>query len=82
MNNINPLALPHFCGLTSKDLENFMFEFVFVFWTYDYASDDQKMNLFPSTLNDAALCWFMGLPENNVITWAQMQDSFSKKYRD
>lgn len=50
MKNISPTSLPHFHGFTSKDLDTFMFEFVVVYRTYYYASDDQKLNLFPSTL--------------------------------
>ena len=40
------------------------------------------MKLFPSTLKDAALRWFMGLPGNSITTWAQMQQAFNTKYRD
>lgn len=40
MKNISPTALPRFHGLTSKDHDTFMFEFVVVCRTYDYASDD------------------------------------------
>ena len=61
MKNISPSSLPQFCGLTTKDLNNFLFEFFVICQTYDYADDEQKLKLFPSTLNDAALCWFMGL---------------------
>ena len=82
MKNISPLALPHFHGLTSKDPDTFMFEFVVVFRTYDYTSDDQKLKIFPSTLKDAALSWFMGLPGDSITTWAQMEETFSSKYRD
>ena len=38
--------------------------------------------MFPSTLKDATLHWFMGLLGDSITTWAQMQDSFNKKYRD
>ena len=62
MKNINPSALPHFHGLTSKDPETFMFKFTAVCRTYDYASNDQNLILFPSTLKDASLRWFMGFP--------------------
>lgn len=55
MKNIIPNALPHFHGLTSKDHNTFTFEFVVICRTYDYASYDQKLNLFPSTLKDVAL---------------------------
>lgn len=70
MKNISPSALPHFHGLTTKDPDTFLFEFVVICRTYDYAEDEQKLKLFPSTLKDATLCWFMGLPSNSITTWA------------
>ena len=56
MKNISPSSLPHFHGLTSEDPDTFLFEFVIIFKTYDYTSDDQKLKWFPSTLKDATLC--------------------------
>ena len=82
MKNINPSALPHFHGLTTEDPNTFFFEFVVICWTYDYVEDDQKLKSFPSTLKDAILHWFMGLPSNSITTWAQMQQAFNNKYRD
>ena len=82
MKNVSPLDLPHFHGLTTEDTDTFLFEFVVLCRTYDYAEDEQKLKLFPSTLKDAALRWFMGLPENSITTWAQMQQAFNAKYRD
>ena len=82
MKNISPSALPHFHGLTSEDPDTFMFEFVCVCRTNDYTSDDQKLKLFPSTLKDAALCWFMGLPGDIITTWAQMEETFNRNYKD
>ena len=81
MKNISPLDLTHFHGLTTEDPDTFLFEFVVIFRTYDYVEDEQKLNLFPSTLNDATLHWFMGLPGNNTTTWAQMQQAFNDKYQ-
>ena len=69
MKNIIPLALPHFQGIISEDLDTFMFEFFVVCRTYDYTSDDQKLKLFPSTLKDATLHWFMGMPGDIITTW-------------
>ena len=77
MKNISPSALPHFHGLTIEDPNTFLFEFVVICQTYDYAEDEQKLKLFPSTLKDAALCWFMGLLGNNITTWAQMQQALT-----
>ena len=82
MNNISPSALPHFHGLTTEDPDTFLFEFSVICRTYDYAEDEQKLKLFPSTLKDGALHWFIGLPGNNITTWAQMQQAFDNKYCD
>jgi len=40
MKNISLSALPHFHGLTTKDPDTFLFEFVVICRTYDYAEDD------------------------------------------
>ena len=40
MKNISPSSLPHFHGLTFKDPDTFLFEFVVICRTYDYTSDD------------------------------------------
>ena len=37
MKNISPSALPHFHGLTTEDRDTFLFEFVVIYRTYDYA---------------------------------------------
>ena len=37
MKNISPSALPHFHGLTTEDPDTFLFEFVVICQTYDYA---------------------------------------------
>ena len=63
MKNISPSSLPHFHGLTLENPNTFLFEFVFICKTYDYTFDDHKLKIFPSTLKDAALCQFMGLPK-------------------
>ena len=57
--NISPSTLPHFHGLTTEDRDTFLFEFVVSCQTSDHAEDEQKLKLFPSTLKDAALRWFM-----------------------
>jgi len=66
MKNISPSALPHFHGLTIEYLNTFLFEFVFICRTYDYTNDEKNLKLFPSTLKDATLSWFMGLPRDNI----------------
>ena len=82
MKNISPSALPHFHGFTTEDPNTFLFEFVVLCRTYDYDEDEQKLKLFSSTVKDATLRWFMGLPGNSITTWAQMQQAFNAKYRD
>jgi len=72
MKNISPSSLPHFHGLTTEDPNTFLFEFAVICQTYDYTNDEQKLKLFPSTLKDASLRWFMGLPRDSITTWAQM----------
>jgi len=54
MRNKSPSTLPHFHGLTSKDPDTFLFEFVVIYRTYNYTSNDQRLKLFPSTLKDGA----------------------------
>ena len=63
MKNVSSSALPHFHGLTTEDPDTFLFEFFVLYRTYDYAEDEKKLKLFPSTLKDATLRWFMGYLE-------------------
>jgi hypothetical protein len=44
--------------------------------------DAQKLKLFPGTLKDSALRWFMGLGESGIRSWKAMKDIFLKKYQD
>ena len=82
MKNIRPSSLPLFHGLNTEDPDTFLFEFFVICQTYDYTDDEQNSKLFPSTLKDATLCWFMGLPGDRIRTWDQMQQTFNNKYRD
>jgi len=82
MKNISPISLPHFHGLTIKDPNTFMFEYFVVCRTYGNAFDDQRLKLFLSTLKDATLCWFIGLPGDNITTWTQMKQAFNGEYMD
>ena len=66
MKNISPSALPHFHGLSTEDPDTFLFEFDVICQTYDYTDDEKKLKLFPSTLKDATLHWFMGLPGDSI----------------
>ena len=82
LQNINPLAFPKFLGLSSKDLDTFIFEFEVVCRTYDYFIDAKKLRFSPSTLKDASLRWFMSVATNNKATWEKMKDTFMEIYRD
>jgi len=79
MKNISPTILPHFHGLSFEDPNTFMSKFVVVCRTYDYTFDEKKLKLFPSTLKDATLYWFMRLERGSIITWDQMPQAFNKK---
>jgi len=74
--------IPTFHGLTSEDLDAFLFEFDVLCRGYDYTIDPQKLKLFPSTLKGATLRWFMGLCGGVINKWDQMKESFLKKYQD
>lgn len=76
MKNISPSTIPRFNGLTIEDIDTFFFKFVVICRIYDYAEDEQKLKLFPSTLKD--VCWFMGLLGNSIKNWAQMQKPLTK----
>ena len=74
--------IPTFHGLTSEDLDAFLFKFDVLCRGYDYTSNPQKLKLFPSTLKGTALRWFMGLGGGVINDWDQMKATFLKKYQD
>lgn len=82
MKNISPSILPNFHGLRSDDLEKFLFEFEVLCRSYDYLHDGQKLKLFPATLKDATLKWFMSLGINSIRTWKQVKTTFLEEYKD
>jgi hypothetical protein len=82
MKNINPSSLPHFHGLVYEDPDTFLFEFAVICRTYDYTTNEQKLKIFPSTLKDSSLRWFMSLEGNSITTWDQMKNTFSERYKD
>ena len=82
MKNINPSSLTKFHGIALEYPDTFIFEFEVVCRTYDYRSDAKKLNIFPFTLKDATLRWFMSLKGNNIETWEQMKDTFKERYED
>ena len=82
MKNIPPSALPHFHGMSSEDPDSFLFEFDILCRSYNYILDAQKLKLFPATLKESALRWFMGLGEHTIRTWEEMKSAFLKKYQE
>ena len=82
MNNIPSSALPNFCGTSSEDCNAFLFEFDVSCKSYDYSSNAKNFNMFPATLKDASLTWFIELTTNSISTWDDMMKVFLKKYQD
>ena len=79
MKNIPLSTLPTFYGKNSENPYTFLFEFDILCRSYNYVQDAQKLKLFPSTLKDSALRWFMGLGESSIRSWEAMKDIFLKK---
>ena len=68
MKNISPSLLPCFHGKAIEDPNTFLFMFDILSRSYDYTSSEKKLNLFPATLKDNALQWFMILGGETVTT--------------
>ena len=66
MKRIPPSVLPNFKGMRLEDPETFLFEFEIICKSYGYSLHIQKLNLFPATLKDRALRWFMTLGTNSI----------------
>ena len=81
MKNIPPSSLPNFYGKSNEDLNTFLFEFDILCRSYNYLQDAHKLKLFPATLKDSALRWFMGLGEYSIRTWEDMKTTFLRKYQ-
>ena len=64
MKNLPIATLPKFYGLAIEDPDTFLFEFDILCHSFDYNIDAHKLNLFPATLKELALRWFMGLGAN------------------
>ena len=82
MKNIPPYFISNFHGLRLKDLETFLFEFKILCRSYGYLLNTQKLILFPATLKDRSLKWFMSLGTNSIRSWNDMQKIFLEKYKD
>ena len=68
MKNISSSVLPCFYGKVAEDSDEFLFEFDILCRSYDYTTNAQKLKIFPSTLKDNALHWFMSLGGGTVTT--------------
>lgn len=82
MKNISPSILPNFHGKESEYPETFLFKLEVLCKSYDYLHDAQKLKLFPTTLKDSTLKWFMSLAMNSIRICVQMKETFLGKYRD
>jgi hypothetical protein len=82
MKNIPLSTLPTFYDKISEDLDTFLFEFNILCRSYNYLQDAQKLKLFPATLKESSLRWFMGLGESSIRSWEDMKDIFLNKYQD
>ena len=80
MKNISPSLLPCFHKKAVEDLDEFLFKFDILCRSYDYTSNEKKLNIFPATLKDNTLHWFMSLDGETVTTWDQMKQVFLEKY--
>jgi hypothetical protein len=82
MKNIPLSSLPHFHGMSTEDPDSFLFEFDILCRSYNYTDNAQKLKLFPATLKDSALRWFMSLGEHTILSWDGMKETFLQKYQD
>jgi len=80
MKNISLSSLPQFHGISSEDLDSFMFEFDILCRSYNYTDNAQKLKLFPATVKDSSLRWFMSLGEHSILSWDDMKATFLQKY--
>lgn len=59
-----------------------MFDFDILYHSFDYNIDSHKLLLFPATLKESALRWFMGLGANAAGTWDEIHNLFLEKYKE
>jgi hypothetical protein len=82
MKNIPLSALPNFHGLSTQDLDEFLFEFDILCRSYDYTTTVKKLKLFPAKLKGNTLRWFMSFGGENISTWGQIRQCFMNKFQD
>ena len=68
MKNIPHSTLPNFHGMESEDPYTFLSEFDVLYSSYDYVMDQHRLKIFPGTLKNHALRWFMGLGGDIIST--------------
>lgn len=81
LKNIPPLALRVFYGLVIENPDTFLFKSDVLCRRYDYTTDAHRLKLFPTTLKDVSLRWFMGLGKD-VPNWDTKKIFFLEKYQD
>jgi hypothetical protein len=69
-------SLPRFIGMSTEDLDSYLFEFGILCRSYNYTDNAQKLKLFPATLKYSALWWFMSLGEHTILSWDGMKETF------
>jgi hypothetical protein len=75
--------LPSFYGLSNEDPYKHLDEFIEICSTMrlqNFSEDALRMHLFPFSLKDKAKYWLNSLETNSIISRAQMQNKFLKKY--
>ena len=53
-----------------------------IYRSYDYNIDSHRLKIFPATLKEATLRWFMSLGRDTVQTWEDMKIKFLEKYKE
>ena len=81
MKNIPMTSLPLFRGMSSEDPDAFLFLFDILCKSYNYYDNAKKLKLFPATLKDTTLRWFMSLGEHTIYSWDDMKSFFLKNYQ-
>ena len=82
MKSISPSVLPRFYGKAVEDPDEFIFEFDILCRSYDYTTNAQELKLFPATLKENPLRWFMSLGGETVTNWDRMKQVFLEKYQE
>jgi len=82
MKKISMVSLPLFYGKSSEDPNAFLFEFDILCHSYNYYEVSHKLKLFPATLKNVGLRWFMSLGQHTIYSWDDMKSVFLKKYQD